>query len=395
MSNWKRHVALLALLSLSLGLSGCGKLVKYLADGESSGITSPGDLYVAETDSSKVAERTLQGLYPCFKQDDKNGATEGGEKLYSGFLRQEMLSRCNWDNQEYATRFMQSGVAMSDQMCHRWFNDVANAQTALHSSRDALGPLGSIVAAVLGFTGANADAIGVTASAFTFAQDSLSSVENNYIFSADIPVVWQAVRDHRAKWYTDSIQSAQPKSYDEARKILDSYNFFCTQVGVRQFITQKVARQTSDGSAPLREAALNKVVTEMIRITGNTGIGLQDIVAYYALKFGTVDQSVRPKVLEEAKANKLINAEGQIVDAQGALLTVAKIEKVNALLTSQDIKAALDAELAGLSDRLKAPAAGNPATPMADDDDGPVAPSREPVKARNTRTKDPSQPPPL
>jgi len=223
-------------------------------------------------------------------------------------------------NGSKAELFLQTGIALSDELCNEWFEKLAQAQVKDMSARDFAGNFGALSAVLLSVTNAGTAAVGSVAAGTNFAQKTLDSEMANYIIAPDIGVVRRAIFVERAIVATDAEMrlSSTELKYPTALQLLISYDNLCSHIEVKRIVNASISSnadnaQGGGGISAFYDSLIAAGTRELKEIlAANSVVDSNSIEALYAL-------ILKPnEITPDAATNfkKLLVTDG-IYDAKG------------------------------------------------------------------------------
>ena len=244
--NWRATLALAA----TLGLSGCATLVENVSGTQDSRVLNPDGVQGNRGQSSTTGRSSPANPAAA---DRLRGATPdmtcaGGAKgtRFAFFCRQQAAER-DGSSPEDARQYLAAGLTLSNELCDAWFTRLQVTQVTLRQTSDVISSVGSVTAAIMGFTQTPSKTIGLTASLFGAAKQANDNLAANYIVAADLTSVASAVREYRALYAQQIDQSQATWNYYTARRVIMAYDNTCAGSSMRG---SRAARATTARSRP-------------------------------------------------------------------------------------------------------------------------------------------------
>lgn len=339
--NWRATLALAA----TLGLSGCATLVENVSGTQDSRVLNPDGVQGNRGQSSTTGRSSPANPAAA---DRLRGATPdmacaGGAKgtRFAFFCRQQAAER-DGSSPEDARQYLAAGLTLSNELCDAWFTRLQVTQVTLRQTSDVISSVGSVTAAIMGFTQTPSKTIGLTASLFGAAKQANDNLAANYIVAADLTSVASAVREYRALYAQQIDQSQATWNYYTARRVIMAYDNTCSAIFVRRFVNARIEGGKGDDRevTPLLEAAIAAFVTESGRYFAKP-LTVGQLVDLYAYLYLTeTPQPTRDKLAEGLRADQLLNDQGVVFrtkDGQPA----ASVESLARMLIAANIDEAI------------------------------------------------------
>lgn len=319
--SFQRRVAAHVFVAVSLGLGGCASVVETVGSSQDTRVLNP-DTVQGERQSSWIEKATGQAPEGRLKgsPSDRSARRFRGEELDQNcddqanrfkFFCAQRASEGTVEAPEEAKRYLAAGLTLSNELCDAWFNQLQVTQITLRQGSDMISTVGSVTAAILGFTQTPPETIGLTASVFGSAKQSVDSLAANYIVATDLTTVASAVREYRALYARDIDQAQAPWNYYTARRVIMAYDNTCSALFVRKFVNARVSGSKGDSETqPLLDAAVNAFAGEWEKyFRKQITVGeLIDIYAYAILP--DTPQPVRDKLAAGLRDQDLLDDEG-------------------------------------------------------------------------------------
>lgn len=195
-------------------------------------------------------------------------------------------------------RYMDSGIALSDQLCEGYFQRMGLSDAALTFGDTLIADLGSAASGIQSITGVVPSTIGTTAAVLGFTGATVRNSRENFVFDGNIDSVYFLVRTHRQN-YVEAVRNSPnpPKTFWRAYDWLNSYHTSCSYMSIRvmvdEAITDRASRAPSSNptSGVVLSAAQRQILSQELAIS--TELTDADIVAAIALNFNAESHTFR------------------------------------------------------------------------------------------------------
>jgi hypothetical protein len=173
------------------------------------------------------------------------------------------------DDHAKARRYLASGIALSDQLCGNWFQQLGRAQAEANANADLVSGAGALSSTIMGLAGAAAPAVGALAGATGFVQSSIRSEQANFIVAPDVSVVQSLLNTSRQTKAAELLQLGQDYDYETATIKLTGYSNMCSHLAIRRLVTASVSRDEDCQTNP--SACILRVQTDAQRTAMSNG----------------------------------------------------------------------------------------------------------------------------
>ncbi len=272
---------------LSLNLGGCASLMEDLARSQNTSALNPSTVQAART--SVRSQNETKKLNDMNAPADKmrGEAQNPCEADQFSFLCIQENSSLHFGDEKIAKRYLYSGIALSNELCNNWFDNLYVTNVTLTQSSDFISSTGSLTSAILGFSRAKSKDIGLIASVFGFAKESNDSLIANYIVATDLTTLAAAINEYRAGYAQQLENTDTPWNYYTARRAIMAYDNSCSALAVKRFVNFRVSgNKPTEAAQPMFEQTLKQFIKEW---AGNFETApkaeiMPDIYAYLYLK---------------------------------------------------------------------------------------------------------------
>lgn len=348
-----RHVLPLA-LSTALISGGCANLVEAVGRTQDSRILNPDGVQgdrrrIAPMGPQKTAQGETRSATPLM--EEATGRLRGDRACLDGddggsdftFFCRQSQSENNTGNSSAARKYLAAGLTLSNELCDAWFSRLQVTQVTLRQSSDVISSVGSVTAAIMGFTGTPAKTIGLTASLFGAGKQANDTLAANYIVAVDLTSVASAVREYRALYAQQIEQSQAGWNYYTARRVVMAYDNTCSAIFVRRFVNARVegGAGDSDEVEPLLEAAIAGFVAESGKYFPKPLNVAQLVDLYVYLYLPDTPKPTRDKIVEGLRTDGLVTDEGVAFKKNPQGEPVATALSLSRLLINTNIDAAI------------------------------------------------------
>ena len=334
------------LVAASLSLGGCANLVEFTGKTQDTGILTPNTVQGEHPQTflekatginddrnpgargarqlrggTGIPKQSIQSGQRDLKCGDGKEATPGARgsdpDRYTFFCRQEQ-AELDSKNPEKAKTYLAAGLTLSNEVCDGWFNHLLVTQVSLRQSSDMISTVGSLTAAILGFTQTPPEVTGLTASVFGTTKSAVDNLSANYIVATDLTTVAAAVREYRGLYAREIDASPTTWNYYTARRVIMAYDNTCSALFVRKFVNARVSGAKGDNETnPLLEAAIVAFASDGAKYFGKEITPAQMVDIYALAILRDTPQPVRDALLESLRKETLINANNEIAYKTG------------------------------------------------------------------------------
>jgi hypothetical protein len=361
-SQLPRRMALIAAVAATALAGGCANLLEGVASTQNTRILNPDTVQGRRAsragspsyNPNDVAADRLRGQVPGTAPIPTSCAAKGD--AYFTFFCQQTISEHDVTDPTKARQYLAAGLTLSNEVCDSWFNRLRVAQVTLDQTSDAISSAGAVTSAILGYTRADPEKIGLVASLFGAGKQGVDNVAANYIVAVDLTSVAAAVREYRALYAQEIEQPTATWNYYTARRVIMAYDNTCSALSVKRFVNIRVEGGSGDDQvSQLFDTAIAGFVGAWSTYFAKavTASQLTDIYAYLYLP--DTPTAVRDKIAAELQADGIANADG-ILFAAGK---TAKDLKSGLIYANIDVplKARAEARVAEIRNQLNAQAA--------------------------------------
>lgn len=347
-----------ALAAVALS-AGCANLLEGAASTQNTRILNPDSVQgprasgggTGAFNPTDAAANRLRGPGPQLEAD----ACQTSADAYFTFFCQQSVSERDVTDPTKARQYLAAGLTLSNEACDSWFNRLRVAQVTLDQTSDAISSAGAVTSAILGFTRAEPETIGLVASLFGAGKQGVDTVAANYIVAVDLTSVAAAVREYRALYAQEIEQSSASWNYYTARRVVMAYDNTCSALSVKRFVNIRVEGGSGeDQVSQLFETAIAGFAGAWSTYFSKevTAGQLTDIYAYLWLT--ETPTEVREQIKAELVTAGLANDAG-IIFANGK---TARDLKNGLIYANIDVplKARAEARVAEIRSRLNAQA---------------------------------------
>lgn len=248
---------------MTMALGGCASLMEGLARTQNTSALNPSTVQAART--SVTTERATKELNDMNAPADRmrGRAKDPCDADAQSFLCVQENSSDKYKDEELAKRYLYSGIALSNELCNNWFDNLYITNLTLSQSSDLISSTGSLTSAILGFSRAKSKDIGLIASVFGFAKESNDSIMANYIVATDLTTLAAAIKEYRAGYAQQLENTNEPWNYYTARRAIMAYDNSCSALAVKRFVNSKVSgNKPTEAAQPMFEQTLKQFIKE-------------------------------------------------------------------------------------------------------------------------------------
>jgi hypothetical protein len=222
---------------------------------------------------------------PCF------GAVPTGNPMGGTFIGACRKARADRASTEDVKRYVQAGLAISDNLCQRHLNRLAVRENGLGGLGEGITQGGAATTTIMTVTGTAERSMGVVGSLVQLGSGLTSTARNRLTLSASTEAVYtliQGKRDAAAR----EVVADMPADFWTAYRRLDHYHRTCSYPAIRQAINAAVANtgQTAANAGQTAAADASAAAGDYARLIRVTGLMLEDtdgtldrIAALYAV----------------------------------------------------------------------------------------------------------------
>jgi hypothetical protein len=286
---------------MTMALGGCASLMEDLARTQNTSALNPSTVQAARTSvtTARAGKRLNDMNAPADRM--RGRAEDPCNPDEQSFLCIQKNSSDKYQDEKIATRYLYSGIALSNELCNNWFDSLYVTNVTLTQSSDLISSTGSLTSAILGFSRAKSKDIGLIASVFGFAKESNDSLMANYVVATDLTTLAAAINEYRAGYAQQLEKTDEPWNYYTARRAIMAYDNSCSALAVKRFVNFRVSgNKPTETAQPMFEQALKQFIKEWAGNfeTAPTAEIMPDIYAYLYLK-----DAASPAVVERLETS--------------------------------------------------------------------------------------------
>lgn len=318
-----------ALVIASLPLAGCANLVEFTGKTQDTGILTPNTVQgerpptfleraTGINDERNPELRGARRLRGGAKDEVRNylqqpvDCAENSQDRYTFFCAQR-AAESKPSDPDRAKSYLAAGLTLSNEVCSNWFNHLLVTQVSLRQSADMISTVGSLTAAILGFTQTPPEVTGLTASVFGTTKSAVDNLASNYIVATDLTTVSAALREYRGLYAREIDASPTVWNYYTARRVIMAYDNTCSALFVRKFVNARVSGAKGDNETnPLLESAISGFADDGDKYFDKKITPAQLVDIYAVTIMNDTPQPVRDVLVKGLEKEQLINADGTV-----------------------------------------------------------------------------------
>jgi hypothetical protein len=333
-------------------------------------------------------------LYDANKGDDYIKALRGNTKYPDGSTWSSLRAEAAAHPEDTirAKLYLQSGIALSDQLCSAWFRRLGKAQAEVNADRDVISNVGALTAVIMGAAAAPAVSVGLAAGATGFLEDMFKSEETNFIVAPSVAKVQSAIDATRSAIAADLYE--RDLAFFEAEAALQRYDNTCSHLSIKRVVDESVTRTADEikieerKKQSLGRLAIARGLQDIETFFPQSKpLTASDIFALYALLFRTdLTPDLRSSLTELLKERKVLDTNGNIS------LTSEEQKALRVYLARMALNMGFDKEIDQLLASRK-PVDTSPTPPAPETPTPPSPPGPPPAPETAPETPTPSPPP--
>lgn len=255
------------------------------------------------------AVREYRGVPDTEKSIVFKDAGSNGQNAFN-VTYQARLNAAAVDTADHDTiyRYLQSGIALSDQICIEWFRRLGRAQAKVNADRDVISNVGALSAAILGMVDVSSKIVGGVAAGAGFLEDTYTSELANFVVAPDVSQVERVIELNRielANNFAINFEANKNQfNFEVARGLLIRYDNSCSHLAVKREVNKIIAAQSTKKEKklinPLDQLALVGIVEDIEALFMDEAkpMSIEDAFDLYVVMIGA-------NVPAGAKAEKL------------------------------------------------------------------------------------------
>lgn len=259
----------------------------------------------------------------------------------STFAARYLASSSTPTDKDLASSFLKAGIALSDDLCADWFQQLGQAQVKTNSFKDLSTNVGALTTTLLAVSGAGTAAVSSVAAGSAFANKTLDSAQANFIVAPDIGLVQRAISAERSIAASE-MTNTRLDFYDSYRMLVQ-YDNLCSHNEVKRVVNVSLSNQTEKtvdqnehkGKSPFYDSIYLAAKPQFEALfPAEAIINDHSILALYAI-YGNPATTLTPT---QKEAYKKVLTDAKLFDGSKLLFAIKTSEKQ----TDAEKKAALE-----------------------------------------------------
>jgi hypothetical protein len=167
-------------------------------------------------------------------------------------------------------RHVQAGLALTDYFCANFFERIAEHAGKRRFARNTTNDVGALVSTVLGLASAGSGVTGGIGAGFGLADSGWRNYDENFLVSADLPVLQRHVFSEQALFRKDL---KYPDNYFDGTNMILRYANLCSFVGMKSLLVKAMEDKTKDNEKSIETP---KERLELVRKTSSDFLDAYD-----------------------------------------------------------------------------------------------------------------------
>jgi hypothetical protein len=192
----------------------------------------------------------------------EQGADEGGSGLGDGnraanetkyvtsiharFYKSEVIAQSPDAASNAYRRYLESGMAYSNELCDRWFDDLERVQSRADYGQGSFGIGGAFATTTMGIFSAATKEIAAVAAGFGGVGSWYELGKAVFLFTPDLHIMRGKISELRSEVRTEILSGDMPPSYDQARIQLNDYHKLCSAAQVKGYLDKAIVKTRYD-----------------------------------------------------------------------------------------------------------------------------------------------------
>lgn len=198
------------------------------------------------------------------------------------------------------SRYLRSGIALSDQLCDAYFNRFGVRDVTLSASGTALSDFNAASTTIMAATDTPQRAIAVASSVVDLFSASVRNGRQNFAFNGNIQAVYTLVRATRQN-FVGTLAANAPTDFWSTYRWLNSYHQSCSFTSVRLMVDAAISQRAGEAVDVSDGVTFNQTLSEDQRRLLSERLGLkstlsenQIVLAVAISQFATREQRAVP-----------------------------------------------------------------------------------------------------